>query len=953
LGPLTDQYDPGLRGATIVAMAMTGEVLGREQELGLVYAALERPVEGPAAFVLEGEPGIGKSTLWLAAVTAARERGFLVLSSRPAEAERDLAHVVLGDLFENVIDHVLPVLTAPQRRAFEAALLIDQVPEHPVDPRALGVAVRTSLEVLTEGMPLMLAVDDEQWLDASSANALQFALRRLRHERVLLLLARRLDEESDAPGLENAVGSDAVERLYVGPLSLGALHLLLQRRLGRTLARPTLLRLLELSGGNPFYALELACGLEAGAISDPTEPFPVPESLERLVSTRLERLGSTTREALLLVAAHGRPSPALLRASGFAPQVLDPAVAAEVAEFSDGVIRFRHPLLASALYQSMSREDRRRAHRRLAAIVDDPVDRGRHLALASDEPDEDIAAAVEKSASLARARGATLAAAELGEHALRLTPSDQREHRHRRAIAAGKAHLEGGDARRAHVIALDLLARSQAGAPRAEALVLISDLESAGAHRERAIDLRREALKAAAMLPALQAKIHQWLGDNVIDTEGVDAAEQHARAALELAESLDDGALRAEALAVLATVRFRAGDPGALQLAEQVAQLAEAATDPWLRMRTGLRVLIPLIWSFQLERGRALAETIQREWSERDERRCAEALSSLSMIEFRAGSFPLAAEYAERAREMLHQYAVDEGEDPFSIWLVALIAAHRGELDRACALAERSRALAENQPHIRAGQDGVLGLVELWSGHAGEAAARFAAADAARSGAGVNEPAMFWWRADYVEALLGLGRLDEAAGLVDSWEADAARLGREVVLAHVGRCRGLLAAARGDVEEALAELERAIAQHETFGDPFGRARALLALGVVRRRARQKRSAREAIQAALIGFDAAAAAGWAAKARLELGRIGGRTRSEGLTPAEQRVAALVAEGRTNREVAATLFLGERTVETHLSHIYAKLGVRSRAELARTFRPEAGAAEQSSGELAISS
>jgi hypothetical protein len=142
---------------------MVGEVVGREQELGLVYAFLDRPLEGPRGFVLEGEPGIGKSTLWLAAVAAAHERGFLVLSSRPAETERGLAHVVLGDLFEAVLEDVLPALTAPRRRALEAALLTEEAPEHPVDPRALGVAIRTSLEVLARDRPLVLAVDDEQW----------------------------------------------------------------------------------------------------------------------------------------------------------------------------------------------------------------------------------------------------------------------------------------------------------------------------------------------------------------------------------------------------------------------------------------------------------------------------------------------------------------------------------------------------------------------------------------------------------------------------------------------------------------------------------------------------------------------------------------------------------------------------------------------------------------------
>jgi DNA-binding CsgD family transcriptional regulator len=169
--------------------------------------------------------------------------------------------------------------------------------------------------------------------------------------------------------------------------------------------------------------------------------------------------------------------------------------------------------------------------------------------------------------------------------------------------------------------------------------------------------------------------------------------------------------------------------------------------------------------------------------------------------------------------------------------------------------------------------------------------------------------------------------------MVDEWEADAARVGREWVLAQVTRSRGLIAAAEGNVDSALAFLRLAIDQHDQVGDPFGRARALLALGVARRRAREKRQAREAIRAALSAFDELGATAWAAKAHGELGSIGGRRREDGLTAAERRVAALVAEGRTNREVATALFLGERTVASHLTHIYAKLGVRSRTELAR--------------------
>ena len=183
-----------------------------------------------------------------------------------------------------------------------------------------------------------------------------------------------------------------------------------------------------------------------------------------------------------------------------------------------------------------------------------------------------------------------------------------------------------------------------------------------------------------------------------------------------------------------------------------------------------------------------------------------------------------------------------------------------------------------------------------------------------------------------------MGRIEDAVRLLDTWQADAARVAREWVLAHATRCRGLVAAARGDVEQALTLLAGAAIEHEAIGDPFGRARALLALGTIRRRAREKRSAREAIEAARDGFETIGASGWAAKTHAELGRISGRTRAEGLTAAERRVAALVAEGRTNREVAAALFLAERTVASHLNHIYAKFGVRSRTELALRLRAD---------------
>jgi DNA-binding CsgD family transcriptional regulator len=217
------------------------------------------------------------------------------------------------------------------------------------------------------------------------------------------------------------------------------------------------------------------------------------------------------------------------------------------------------------------------------------------------------------------------------------------------------------------------------------------------------------------------------------------------------------------------------------------------------------------------------------------------------------------------------------------------------------------------------------------------AIAHFSAAEAAAEAEALREPTELWWRGDFAEALLELGRVDEAVELLDAWEPHARRLGRECTVAHITRCRGLVAGARGDIDTALARLEQAVDQTDADTDPFGHARALLALGVTRRRARQKGGAREALEAALAGFEQLGDVPWTQRAQAELGSISGGRRKGGLTPAERRVANLVARGQTNREVAAALFLAERTVETHLTRIYAKLGVRSRTELARVYEP----------------
>jgi len=278
--------------------------------------------------------------------------------------------VGLGDLFEDVLDEVLPALSPPRRHALEVALLLDDAPADAVDPRALGIATRSALQLLAEDAPLLVAIDDLQWLDASSADALAFALRRLASNQVLLLLARRVGAEAQASGFEHVLGAEGVERLPVGPLSVGALHRLLRDRLGGSFARQTLLRIHERSAGNPFFALELARVRDDDV--DPLQPLPVPETLDELLRARISGLPAYTREALEFVSALGTTSESLLEEAGVSADALEAAVVAHVIERENGTIRFTHPLLSSVLYRDMG-EKRRSVHGHIAEIVEDPL----------------------------------------------------------------------------------------------------------------------------------------------------------------------------------------------------------------------------------------------------------------------------------------------------------------------------------------------------------------------------------------------------------------------------------------------------------------------------------------------------------------------------------------------------------------------------------------------------
>jgi DNA-binding CsgD family transcriptional regulator len=898
------------------------EIVGRDEELASIHAFVDRAEGSSTALVITGSPGIGKSTLWLDGVERAREAGLQVLSARPAEAERGLAYAGLGDLLDGVLEHALPLLLPPRRRALEAALLIDEAEDGDIDDRSVAVAVRDILELARERGPIVVAIDDLQWLDAASTSAVAFALRRLEPDRPLVLLARRSQPDEPSASIEDSLDLERVLRLSVGPLSAGALHRVLRDRLDRTFARQTLVRIHERSGGNPFFALQI--GRALGEEVDPLEPLPVPETLDELVRARLDALPPSTRRALALAAALGTPSASLLRRAGVATHELDAAVAANVIERDLTVIRFTHPLLSSVLYADVG-EERADVHKQLATVVDDPLARARHLALAQAAPDATIADELDAAATLAHARGAPGLAAELAEHAHRLTPPGAGEDLQRRALAAARANLGAGEWPRARAIASELLEAADSGANRAEALLLLSEIEV----DDNAVVLLERARSEATGRPDLEVLIGMRLARATRFRNGFEAALADARRLLPLVDRLEDDQLELELIDVLLTFGAVVGDPNYETDLARVARIAGRASTPSLERLVILIEAEACVTAGRLAEARRLFERVRDEAGDRNELERSWALWTLAWIELWEGHWALAAEYAAESREISIQYEREKNQDYIpSAW----IALHLGDLERAVTEAGRGLELSEQQigfrpPLLLA----VAGIAAVWSGDAATGADILGDADRQAASLGWHEARQRPWTPDYVESLLATRRIDEAIDVVDRWKRDPT-LWRERVHASVIRCRGLIAAARGSVDDAQTLLQEAVAAHDSAGDLFGRSRAQLALGVVRRRLRQKRPSREVIDAALAGFEELGASTWVETARSELQQIGGRVREHGLTTAERRVAELVAQGRTNKEVAAELFLGERTVASHLTHIYAKLGVRSRTELA---------------------
>jgi DNA-binding CsgD family transcriptional regulator len=927
--------------------AMAADIIDRRDELLALESFLAAAPAGGQALLLDGDAGIGKTVLWEEALRLAGERDFRVLRSRPTQSEAQVAFAAVGDLLAPALTGVMQQLAPVQRRALETALLLREPDAMFPDTRLLGLALLSVAGALAEERPVLLAVDDSQWLDASSAEVLTFMLRRLDGKPVAVLATVR--GRPVAVPLELDRTFAAFRRLVIEPLSVGAIHRLLWGRLGIALPRPVIVRVHGITGGNPFFALELGRALVEGSMHAEDADVELPETLRAIVGQRLGALPARARNTLAAVAALASPSVALLEAlGGGSVDDIELAERRGVVEFDGERIRFAHPLLAPACYEAMPLHRRRRLHQRLAELDLDLEERSRHLARAATGPAESVASALDAAAAHAAARGAAHAAADLSERAVALTPPDVLESINRRRVTAAEHCRYAGDTKKAAALLEDAVASSEPGRLRADALSRLAGARGMAEGFPVAVRLLRRALAEPGLESRQEVNLLcelAWLahqgGDN---NEGA----RYAEAGLALAEQLADPATLAIALAAVAQISFaRTGGirhdllDRALEL-EQTLDGEGYAAAGWWTWHAGLplrlspaRVTLALLLgrSDRHAESRALWRTLTAEARERADPDVVRCLFHRAQTEMAAGAWDTATQLCNDGIQLTRQIGLEVFE-PLCLSILAEIDAYRGETENARRAIPELLRVAETGMFRWAAFRLRTALAVLELSYDDGAASRRQVAQLLDDAEELDVYLARLAGSAGIEALLASGELRQAERLlaqIDRRAADGDIALRPLVL----RCRGLLLASQGDFEAAIAPLEVAArAPDPPQGvNPFELARSLLALGTVRRRAQHKRAARESLQRAAQIFEGLGARVWLEKTGSELRRIGGRIASdEEFSETERQIVELVIAGRRNREVATELSLSPNTVAWNLSKIYRKLGVRSRTELA---------------------
>ncbi|MGA8246593.1 MAG: LuxR C-terminal-related transcriptional regulator, partial [Nocardioides sp.] len=605
-------------------------------------------------------------------------------------------------------------------------------------------------------------------------------------------------------------------------------------------------------------------------------------------------------------------------------------------------VRFAHPILAAAAYGSIPAARRRDLHRAMAVLSDNLEERARHLATAAEEPDAQVAVALEGAAEQAWRRGAPDAAADLLHQACRLTPPADAEALAVRRIAYGRLLHSAGDARAAVVELEELAASLPAGVLRATALFHLMYVVRISGSLESAVEYGVQAAEEAAADPLLQAEVLEVLSrisDNDIDRK-LDAA----RRALTAVERVShpDPEVVFQVRAALVEAEFHAGLGIHLERLEGLDPTPRPRFPP---VRTASRgddlVGRLLTYDGRIDEGLDLLRGMYDRASIENRSILPAVLGWMAEAELMAGRFVAARDLTREAVERAEE-TVGKGGLPWELGFHAVSLARLGLVDEAESTARLVLDADATQRPV--GLDGAparlaLGLVALSRGDPEQAVRHLRTLDELKRGAGIREPRVCAHAGDFVEALVAAGELEEASQVLARLDDEAATSDGRSSRAVAARCHGLLLAAHGDLVAAVAAAERSRQLLDGLPMPFERARTLLLMGRLRRRRREKRLAREALDEALVTFEDLQAPVWAERARGELARLPGGPSAGSLTPTEERVARLAAEGLTNREIAERTFLSLKTVEVNLTRVYRKLGVRRAAlahRLAETHR-----------------
>jgi DNA-binding CsgD family transcriptional regulator/tetratricopeptide (TPR) repeat protein len=893
--------------------------------------------DGARALVLIGPAGVGKTALWTygrqAAGSVAR-----VLTCRSAGLATRISYSALSDLLVP-LSAEMESLSSDEKRALMTATHRAHFDDAAIDNTAVALAASRVLGLAAAGDPLVLAIDDLQWLDPSSTRVIGFALRRLADHPIGVLATQR--ETFGAEALRAALPYGRISFLDVGPLAEDEIDQLIKARMGAALLRPMVGQIYRTAAGNPLFSLELA-----RVVLQQTKPLPVgvplplPNTLEELMGRRIAAVSATTRDVLLLVAAYASARLATVEEvlGHLALAGVQRAIDAGLLESDRGLLRFTHPLLAAAAYSSADLARRRRLHRRLALIATDVEERARQLSAASDLPDGQVADELEKGAAAAYARGAPEEAGALAERAVELTPAADRVAVFRRSISAADYFWEAGDSGKAAAALRQLVDDLPPGSDRALVLrrlaTVTASTESFGA-ATRVLDV---AISEAAYAPLLAATLHRDRALDIMQAGDVRESRQDASLAMQLvvAGADPDAFADAEAVYVMQAV-IRADAP--VDLPTRLTKLARLpdTEDRWLPS-SSRHVLIAamLKWIDDFDASRRLLSAAYMDWWDRQlDGLLMPALFQLGELECWAGRLEQARKLAQLGKDN-EQRSGKEALRPMWAYPAALAAARAGDLERASALASESLLIAdrtaEGRHQMRA--HAVLGFIALCADDSESAVRHFNRVESLENEFGYVHPGVIRADADHIEALIMLGDLDLAESRLNTFERRAARAGTDWPQVTARRCSGLLLSATGELDAAEAALRDAIARCEHLPDPLERGRTLLAFGTLLRRQRRRSDAQVMLRRADDVFRAMGANLWATKADSEFDKAGGHTRSGSamLTETETQVAELVAAGKSNRQIAAEIYISPKTVEAHLSRIYRKLALRSRTELA---------------------